>query len=90
MVNALANEPIFEQCAHEPKVSTDQVLRFAYRIRPALTAPKEWHPPMPMLGFLPPAPVPENMWTGALASHGQDLRIRIPPPIATRRNPSSL
>lgn len=56
-------------------MSTDDVLRFAHRLRGTGGAPPEWTPDKPMVGFLPPAPQPEIMRAGALGEHGRDASL---------------
>lgn len=47
-------------------VAVPDIVAYAQRISGTTSAPAYWKPGMPMVGFLPPAPLPEMMRMGAL------------------------
>ncbi|KAG5181469.1 hypothetical protein JKP88DRAFT_263586 [Tribonema minus] len=47
-------------------VAVSDIVAYAQRISGTTSAPAYWKPGMPMVGFLPPAPLPEMMRMGAL------------------------
>ncbi|KAJ1462160.1 hypothetical protein M885DRAFT_611044 [Pelagophyceae sp. CCMP2097] len=63
-----AARPVVDACRSRCTVSDDEILRYAYRLRHTTAAPAEWSPEHPMVGFLPPAPQPEIMRSGALGT----------------------
>jgi len=75
-------KPMIDNCLAPLSVSDDDVLRFARRTLASSTAPPEWQPGHPMIGFTPPWPQPELMRGGALGQHGADRRFA-PDPDAT-------
>lgn len=58
----------YEQAA-AVAVDIDDIVAYASRISGTTGAPDYWKPGMPMVGFVPPAPLPEMMRSGALTAY---------------------
>jgi Vitamin-D-receptor interacting Mediator subunit 4 len=58
------------------KVSVNEIVAYAQKISGTTSAPDYWQPGMPMIGFVPPAPLPEMMRRGVLVRVSDKLGKR--------------